>query len=66
MCIRDSFLGTAHPAKFKEEVDATLGIDLPLPKPLADRMNLEKQKKLMDADFATLKSYMLDELKLSD
>lgn len=60
------FLGTAHPAKFKEEVDATLGIDLPLPKPLADRMNLEKQKKLMDADFATLKSYMLDELKLGD
>lgn len=58
------FLGTAHPAKFKEHVDATLGIDLPLPKALADRMNLEKQKKLMDADFATLKSYMLDDLKL--
>ncbi len=60
------FLGTAHPAKFKEEVDATLGIDIPLPKPLADRMNLEKQKKLMDADFATLKSYMLNDLKLGD
>ena len=59
------FLGTAHPAKFKEEVDATLGIDLPLPKALADRMNLERHKKLMEADFATLKSYMLDELKLA-
>ena len=58
------FLGTAHPAKFKEEVDATLGIDLPLPQVLADRINVAKQKKLMDDDFATLKSYMLDELKL--
>ncbi len=58
------FLGTAHPAKFKEEVDRTLGIELPLPQALADRIALEKQKKLMAADFATLKSYMLDELKL--
>lgn len=60
------FLGTAHPAKFKSEVDKTLGIDLPLPKALADRMNLALDKKLMGADFATLKSYMLDDLKLAD
>lgn len=60
------FLGTAHPAKFKAEVDKTLGIDLPLPKALADRMNLAFDKKLMAADFATLKSYMLDDLKLAD
>ena len=60
------FLGTAHPAKFKAEVDKTLGIDLPLPKALADRMNLALDKKLMAADFATLKSYMLDDLKLAD
>lgn len=60
------FLGTAHPAKFKAEVDNTLGIDLPLPKALADRMNLALDKKLMAADFATLKSYMLDDLKLAD
>ena len=26
------FLGTAHPAKFKADVDRILGIDLPLPK----------------------------------
>lgn len=30
------FLGTAHPAKFKQSVDDILGIDLPLPKVLAD------------------------------
>lgn len=59
------FLGTAHPAKFKQEVDATLGIDLPLPKALAERIALDKQKELMAADFATLKEYMLDKLKLA-
>lgn len=58
------FLGTAHPAKFKEEVDRTLGIDLPLPQALADRINMPKHKRNQDADFNSLKSYMLDELKL--
>ncbi|WP_028108652.1 threonine synthase [Ferrimonas futtsuensis] len=29
------FLGTAHPAKFKESVDELLGLDLPLPEALA-------------------------------
>lgn len=58
------FLGTAHPAKFKEEVDSTLGIDLPLPEALAQRINQEKIKRNQDADFASLRSYMLDDLKL--
>ena len=58
------FLGTAHPAKFKEEVDQTLGLELPLPKALADRCQLPLQKKVLEPDFATLKSYMLDDLKL--
>ena len=31
------FLGTAHPAKFKESVEAILGETLPLPKELAER-----------------------------
>ena len=60
------FLGTAHPAKFKEEVDRTLGIDLPLPQTLAERTKLPLQKQRMDDNFAHLKSYMLDELKLAD
>lgn len=58
------FLGTAHPAKFKEEVDKTLGIELPLPQTLAERSKLPLQKKILEPDFATLKSYMLDDLKL--
>lgn len=33
------FLGTAHPAKFKESVDATLGGDLPIPPEIAERMH---------------------------
>lgn len=58
------FLGTAHPAKFKEEVDRTLGISMALPKALADRCQLPLQKEIMAADFANLKHYMLDTLKL--
>lgn len=58
------FLGTAHPAKFKETVDETLGIDLPLPEILQESIAKESVKKNMDADFATLRSYMLDSLKL--
>lgn len=53
------FLGTAHPAKFKEEVEAILTIKLDLPEALARR---EKQPVLshpLRADFALLKEYML-------
>lgn len=57
------FLGTAHPAKFKEEVDRTLNIDLPLPEPLATKINVEKHKLNIDADFSTLKDYMLKTIK---
>ncbi|MBO8415536.1 MAG: threonine synthase [Proteobacteria bacterium] len=58
------FLGTAHPAKFKEVVDETLGIDLPLPQALADRVNLKSQKVLLKPDYQELKAYMLKELGL--
>lgn len=58
------FLGTAHPAKFKEVVDETLGIDLPLPQALADRVNLESKKVLLKPDYNELKAYMLKELGL--
>ena len=33
------FLGTAHPAKFKESVDATLGGNLPIPAAIAERLH---------------------------
>lgn len=58
------FLGTAHPAKFKSEVDRILGIELPLPKALADKVNEESKAVLIPADYDTLKSYVLKELNL--
>ena len=58
------FLGTAHPAKFKETVDSTLGIDLPLPKALADRALLHAVKTELKPDYAALKTFMLKELGL--
>ncbi|MCR5084186.1 MAG: threonine synthase [Succinivibrionaceae bacterium] len=53
------FLGTAHPAKFKSVVDATLGIDLPLPGALASRAALEGQALPMQPDFAALRQLLL-------
>lgn len=54
------FLGTAHPAKFKEVVDSTLGISLPLPDTLAQKAQLRSQTQLIDPDYSTLKELMLD------
>lgn len=56
------FLGTAHPAKFKEVVDETLGIDTPLPEALARRVDMPASKVLLPPDYQALKSYMLQEL----
>ncbi len=53
------FLGTAHPAKFKETVDSTLGIDLPLPKTLASKAELPSQALLMEPDYAAIKKLLL-------
>ena len=53
------FLCTAHPAKFKESVEEILGIDVDLPKPLADRADLALLSDEMDVDFAALRAYLL-------
>ena len=53
------FLCTAHPAKFKESVDEILGIELPLPGPLAERAELPLLSDEMDADFSALRAYLL-------
>ncbi|MBP8127506.1 MAG: threonine synthase [Aeromonadaceae bacterium] len=50
---------TAHPAKFKESVDEILGIELPLPGPLAERAELPLLSDEMDADFSALRAYLL-------
>ena len=53
------FLGTAHPAKFKESVEAILGETLDLPKELADRADLPLLSHNLPADFAELRKLMM-------
>ncbi|PHM71993.1 threonine synthase [Xenorhabdus sp. KJ12.1] len=53
------FLGTAHPAKFKESVEETLGQTLPLPQELAERADMELLSHLLPADFATLRKFLM-------
>ncbi|MDR0217855.1 MAG: threonine synthase [Enterobacteriaceae bacterium] len=54
------FLGTAHPAKFKESVEAILGQPLPLPQALAERADLALLSHQLPADFATLRAFLLE------
>lgn len=58
------FLGTAHPAKFKADVDRILGIDVKLPQALQDKVDKPLKSRNMDPDYATLKAYVLKELGL--
>ncbi|WP_017444696.1 threonine synthase [Gayadomonas joobiniege] len=56
------FLGTAHPAKFKETVENILGVPVALPKELAEIANKDVLSARMPADFAQLKAYMFEKL----
>lgn len=53
------FLGTAHPAKFKENVEVILKQQLPLPDSLAERADMELLSHNMKADFADLRAFLL-------
>ena len=53
------FLETAHPAKFKEKVDAILSTDIEIPTRLADFMKGKKQSLEMAADFYAFKQFLL-------
>ncbi|WP_432460101.1 threonine synthase [Agarivorans sp. QJM3NY_25] len=53
------FLCTAHPAKFKESVEEILQRKIDIPKPLADRADLDLLSKQMPADFAQLRALLL-------
>ena len=53
------FCETAHPAKFKETVDETLGIDLPIPERLRAFMRGEKRAVPLAADFGEFKEFLL-------
>lgn len=50
------FLSTAHPAKFQEEVERTLQIEIPLPPALAAVRDLELLSEDIPADLALLKA----------
>ncbi|MGL4474461.1 MAG: threonine synthase [Shewanella sp.] len=52
------FLGTAHPAKFKEVVDSVLSCQLPLPQALAQVSDAPCLAEPMAADFSALKHYL--------
>ena len=54
------FLGTAHPAKFKESVENILGVPIPLPKALAEVAGKTNLSTSMAADFATLRDYLIN------
>ncbi|EKM5064738.1 threonine synthase [Cronobacter turicensis] len=53
------FLGTAHPAKFKESVEEVLGETLELPAELAERVDLPLLSHSLPADFAALHEFMM-------
>ncbi|EOC1473324.1 threonine synthase [Cronobacter turicensis] len=53
------FLGTAHPAKFKESVEEVLGETLELPAELAERVDLPLLSHSLSADFAALREFMM-------
>ena len=53
------FCETAHPAKFKEKVDAILGIDTPIPERLTNFMKGKKQSVEMPKDFADFKRFLM-------
>jgi len=53
------FLGTAHPAKFKESVEDVLGETLELPAELAERVDLPLLSHSLPAEFAALREFMM-------
>ncbi|MCQ2220316.1 MAG: threonine synthase [Prevotella sp.] len=55
------FCETAHPAKFKEKVDAILSSDIEIPQRLQEFMKGTKQSISMTKDFASFKAYLLSE-----
>ena len=56
------FLGTAHPAKFKDVVDRELQVELPLPQALAVVAGKPVLSVRLQADFALLKEFLFARL----
>ncbi|MGC3945072.1 MAG: threonine synthase [Chryseolinea sp.] len=55
------FLETAHPAKFKEVVEETLGKQIEIPANLQKFISRNKQSKRMSSEFGDFKTYLTNE-----
>ena len=53
------FLETAHPAKFKDTIDAILGKEIEIPPTLKSFMKGEKQRVALSHDFNGFKQYLM-------
>ncbi|PKL48618.1 MAG: threonine synthase [Candidatus Riflebacteria bacterium HGW-Riflebacteria-2] len=56
------FLGTAHPAKFKESVEQTLSLSIDLPAPLQAVAARSILSKRLACDFNRFKDYLLEDI----
>ncbi len=56
------FLETAHPAKFKDVVEDTLGNTLEMPDKLQQFLKKDKKSVRLDANFDLFKAYLMDTL----
>jgi threonine synthase len=54
------YLETAHPAKFKETVDETLGMDTDIPQSLADLIGKDSHKTSMSSTYTDLYDWLRD------
>jgi threonine synthase len=57
---RGVILETAHPSKFKPDVERILGHDIEVPSRLAELADREKKAKLMSTDYAPVKDWLLE------
>ncbi len=55
-------LGTAHPAKFQQEVSEILQAEVPLPAALKDLLKRTKYSVALPADYPTFRKWLLDNL----
>lgn len=53
------FLETAHPAKFKDVVEETLGMPIPIPQPLQQSLQLPKKAVNMGNSYPELRDWLL-------
>lgn len=60
-CEYGVFCETAHPAKFKETVEATIGAEVEIPERLAAFMKGKKQSVEMAKDFSSFKDFLMQE-----